>query len=221
MTLILAATNRREIVVGADTLVYEGSREIYRTYQTPKLRRVAEHWVVGFTGLGNVAKIVWDFVEASGNTFNPDIRIGVMECIRVMGEAYNEYRLNQDAKALLAGFSGNKPMIYTWEVARPSPSGGNLPPWGAIGCGSDLALYFARNCEPLDRLTAQQLTALVYFSISEVAKSDLRVAKPIDIAVVRPEGIEIKEREFLSRTLEGPSERLAGLVAQNIRQLGP
>ena len=38
MSLILAVTNGNEIVIGADSLAYEGSSEIYRTYEIPKLR---------------------------------------------------------------------------------------------------------------------------------------------------------------------------------------
>ena len=87
MSLILAVTNGNEIVIGADSLAYEGSSEIYRAYEIPKLRLVNNgSWVVAFTGMGQAARTVWDYLDAKGQTFNSDIRVGVLECIKCMGE---------------------------------------------------------------------------------------------------------------------------------------
>lgn len=216
MSLILAATNGSEIVVGADSLVYEGSGEIYRTYEAPKLRLInGRHWIIAFTGLGNVAKVVWDYFDAKSQTFNPDIRIGVMDCISEMGKVYQQHRLKMDTRAMLAGFSRNAPMIYSWSVNEPSPTGGSLPPWNAIGCGSDVALHLLRISQPLDQLNTEQLVSLVHFSVSEIAKSDVRVGKPIDIGVITPEEATLKTRESL-RVFEEKSERLARVLRENL-----
>jgi 20S proteasome alpha/beta subunit len=216
MTLILGATNGRQIIVGADTLVYEGSGEVYRTYQTPKLRVVnGGKWIIGFTGLAGVAHIVWDYLEAKGQTFDPDIRIGALQCIDEMGKIYTQHHLEPNARAMLAGFLGDRPHIYTWNLAKPIPSGGELPPWGAIGCGSDVALHYVRNCHPMENLDVENLSALVYFSISEIANSDIRVGKPIDIGVVRKDGAAIEPRESILR-LEPMSERLSSLIRKEI-----
>lgn len=68
MTLILAATNGQEIIVGADTLVYEGAgigENAYRTYNVPKLRTVNDNrWIVAFSHLGQAAANLWDYLEA-------------------------------------------------------------------------------------------------------------------------------------------------------------
>ncbi len=216
MTLIVAVTNGREIVVGADTLVYEGSGEVYRTYETPKLRVVnGGRWIIGFTGLGQVAKIVWDYMEAKGQTFSTDIRVGVLECVKCIGEIYKEYRLDPNATTLLAGFCGSQPHIYSWGIGQPAPRGGDIPPWEAIGCGCDVALHYVRNCRPMEDFDIEKLSALVHFSISEIANSDVRVGKPIDIGVVKEDGALIEPRESI-RQFELISDRLSALIRNEI-----
>ena len=216
MTLVVAATNGREIAAGADTRVYEGDESVYRTYDVPKLHVVNQgRWVIAFSGLGSQAKAVWEYLEATAPTFNPDIRIGVMECIERMGDVYQRCRLPHGAKVLLAGFSNEQPRIYQWDMAEPSPQGGESPAWGAIGVGVGVALHFVRNCEPLHALNLEQLSSLVYFSISEVANSDLRVARPIDVGVIRSTGAEIRSRDSLQH-LEEKSVRLARLTRENL-----
>ena len=101
ISLILAVTNGREIVVGADSLAYEGDQTLYRTYPVPKLRIVNGcHWIMAFSGLGQAAWNVWESVEATGLILNSDIRIGAMECIDQMGQAYTRYRVPLGAKVL-------------------------------------------------------------------------------------------------------------------------
>jgi hypothetical protein len=219
MTLVVAATNGKAIVVGADSHVYEGSDDsglgTYRSYERPKLRTVnGNRWIIGFSGLGDVAATVLDHVEATmTDEFSFDIRVGVLDLTRRMGEAYRQFRLPGNADILLAGFSGEQPRIYRWKIQSPNPTGGDAPPWGGIGCGVDVALHFVRSCEPLVELNAEQLAALVYFSISEVASSDLRVKKPIDIAVNTPKGAQIWSRDSVL-----PLEELSGRLTKLIRE---
>jgi 20S proteasome alpha/beta subunit len=132
-----------------------------------------------------------------------------------MGEIYTEHRLDTDATALLAGFWGREPHIYSWRIAQPSPRGGNIPPWEAIGCGSEVALHYVRNCRPIEDFNVEKLSALVYFSISEIANSDVRVGKPIDIGVVKEDGALIEPRESI-RQLELISDRLSALIRNEI-----
>ena len=136
-----------------------------------------------------------------------------LNALNAWGRFYTEYRLNPDAKALLAGFCGRQPHIYSWGVAQPSPKGGDIPPWEAIGCGSDVALHYVRGCGPLVDFDIEKLSVLVYFSISEIAKSDVRVGKPIDIAVINQGGATIKHRDSIQH-LEPVSEHL-GTVIRN------
>src|SRR3989442_504808 len=67
----------------------------------PKLRIVNGcHWIMAFSGLGQAAWNVWESVEATGLILNSDIRIGAMECIDQMGQAYTRYRVPLGAKVL-------------------------------------------------------------------------------------------------------------------------
>jgi len=136
MTLLLAATNGKDIVVGADSFVYEGngSAGTYRSYTAPKLRLINNgQWIVAFTRLGSAARNVWEYIEARGCTFNADIKIGVMECVECMGNALTKFGLEIDANVLLVGFSGPEPRIYNWNMAKPTVEGGSFPPWHALG----------------------------------------------------------------------------------------
>jgi len=45
---------------------------------------------------------------------------------------------------------------------------------------------YVRSCRPIVNFDTEKLSALVYFSISEIAKSDVRVGKPIG-SVIRNE----------------------------------
>jgi hypothetical protein len=160
--------------------------------------------------------MVWDYFDAISQTFNQDIRIGVFECMKQMGEFYRDQRLDlKECRVLLAGFSGDQPKIYSWHIEKIDPDGGDARPWGAIGCGCDVALHFPRNCQPLGELNQEQLSALVYFSISEIAKSDLRVGKPIDLGVVRPSSAAICKRDSLGM-YEEKSERLSRIIRDNL-----
>ena len=162
--------------------------------------------------------MVWDYFDAEKRTVNPDIRIGVFECMKQMGEFYRDNRLTlKDSRALLAGFSGDQHKIYNWSVEHLTPDGGDMRPWSAIGCGADVALHFSRNCQPLEDLNSRQLSILVYFSISEITKSDLRVGKPIDIAIVTPEGAKACDRDSLL-PLEGISEQLGRSIREQIQK---
>src|SRR5260370_42162046 len=58
------------------------------------------HWIMAFSGLGQAAWNVWESVEATGLILNSDIRIGAMECIDEMGQAYTRYRVPLGAKVL-------------------------------------------------------------------------------------------------------------------------
>jgi len=217
MTLVLAVTNIKEIVVGADSLVFSGSEEVYHTHEATKLRLFNEgRWIIGFAGLGDVAANVLDYIEAKGRTFDPDIRTGMFDCTKYMGEIYQEFRLDAKARVLLAGYTGQKPRIYRWNLAQPNPEGGEIPPWQAIGAGADLALHFARNCQPLETLNTEQLISLVYFSVAEIAKSDPRVRKPIDIGVVTPQGARIEVRDSVQQRFEEKSERMARLIRESL-----
>jgi len=172
--------------------------------------------------LANAASIVWDYFEATNQTFNPDIRIGVFECMKRMGEFYRDNRLNlRDCRALLAGFSESRPKIYSWSIEHLNPDGGDMRPWGAIGCGNDFALHFARNCQPLEELSREQLSALAYFSVAEIAKSDNRVEKPIDLGIVTPEKAHIEDRDSVNQRFERVSENLSGLISAQIRKVQP
>jgi hypothetical protein len=94
-----------------------------------------------------------------------------------------------------------------------------MRPWGAIGCGSDLALHFARNCQPLEELSRDQLSALAYFSVAEIARSDNRVEKPIDLGIVTPEAAHIEDRDSVKQRFQGTSEILSGAISVQIRKL--
>jgi 20S proteasome alpha/beta subunit len=95
------------------------------------------------------------------------------------------------------------------------PARPNHPAWEAIGCGSDVALHYVRSCRPIVDFDTEKLSALVYFSISEIAKSDVRVGKPIDIAVVNEGGATIKQRESIQH-LEPVSEHLGSVIRNEI-----
>lgn len=223
MTLILGATNGREIAVGADSFVYEGDGiggNAYRSYSTPKLRLVnGGRWVIGFTRLGGVARNIWDYIEARRQVFDPDIRIGVFECSQFVGNMVQDFHLQADATELVAGFSGTEPRIYTWNITQPNIEGGAVPTYAGIGIGVNIGLYILDACRPFDDFDAQQLTTAVYFGIEEVIRmGEPRVGRPIDVAVISRDGASIQQRESL-RPFELRSENLSGLIRKEILSL--
>jgi hypothetical protein len=220
MTLILAATNGKEIVVGADSHVYEGDGtggNAYRSYSIPKLRIVNDgRWIIAFSNLGGVAASIWDYLEGKGNSFNPDIKIGAMECAELMRKLINDFNLRADANALLAVFSGTEPRMYRWFIPQPDIRGGSVPPYCGLGCGENIGLYILDMCRPFDDFDTKQLISSVYFGISEVVRmGERRVGKPIDIGIVRPDAAEIMNRDLLP-PYEEKSARLAQLLRENV-----
>jgi hypothetical protein len=220
MTLILAATNGKEIVVGADSLVHERAligENAYRGYTAQKLRVINNgRWIVAFTGLGGAATNLFEYLEATDQTFDPNTRIGIMECTRRIGEVVSEFRLTVTATALLAGFSGPEPMIYSWSVTGPDPDGGSSPKSRGIGSGSGLGVFVLDMCQPFEGLSTEQLISAVYFGISEVMRAgEPRIRKPIDIGIVRPDGAEILDRASLV-SYEEKSAHLVRLFRENL-----
>jgi 20S proteasome alpha/beta subunit len=192
MTLIVAATNGKSIVVGADSFVYEGDGTIYRAMTVgPKIRKYGQ-WVIGISGRGSAANVL-DYLEAEGKSTKPDIHIAVMELVSHMGEVYTERRIEMGSSVLLAGFHNDQPYLATWTVNNPSDIRSN-PHWQAIGCGLNIALHFVARANAVE-LSEEQLQTLVYFSIAEVAAYDQRVGKPIDLAVITEDSARILDRE--------------------------
>lgn len=195
MSLIVAAHNGKTIVVAADTYMYEGTGKIYRTGNEVKLRTVNEgRWVVAYSGK-TTPKLVWDYIDAARVTFDQDIRIGIFAVRAKFGEIFKEFRMEPDSQMLLVGFSGDVPYIYKWTIGQSSLTGGDTPPWAAIGCGVDVALHFIWNNQPLEELSADELKRITYFSVAEIARSDNRVGKPIDLAVCEQGKARILRRE--------------------------
>jgi 20S proteasome alpha/beta subunit len=205
MSLIVAATNGKIIAVAADTLAFDGDQNLYRAYHERKIRVVDGRWVAGVTG-DTIPAVAWDYFEANHQSFNPDIRIGMLECTAAMGEVYKKFRLTDKSSNLLAGFSSSGPHIYDWRMSDPAPQ--NATDFTAIGCGIHVARHFMQRCQPMSKLTDDQLVALVYFSVSEVAAYEIRVRKPIDVAIVSPSGAEILEAGKLE-VYEAVSKRFA------------
>lgn len=220
MSLIVGVTNGREIVVGADSKVYEGDEGNCRTYTDTKVRLLNQgKWVTAFTGLGATAKAVWNYLEASGETYDADIKIGALQFVEKFKGIYQKFGLDLRVNVLLAGFSGATPFLYRAVMVKPELQGGDNPPWCAIGCGVDVALHFVTRAQPLDEMNTQELMGLTYFSIAEIAGRDFRVGKPIDIFRVTREGVSRESREFAKR-FDSIEEGFERDLRRRIKSLG-
>jgi hypothetical protein len=122
---------------------------------------------------------------------------------------------------VLGAFDGRTPCMYEWyflekQTILPRRSELDIV---AIGARKHGALYFSHAHHKAD-MNDQQRALLAHFCISEAANQDPRIDRPVDIAVVRPEGARMLAPEELSE-YERASAALSSEIGNLIRGYAP
>jgi 20S proteasome alpha/beta subunit len=206
MTVILALKGSDHAVLASDTLEMRGPSEGMYRQTAHKIQRVNGAWAVGVSGSLDGLQVVRDFGEERIDGLSETL--AVEDLSNRMLDAYKKKGFSNETWFLLVGIKENgRPFIWDWrflseegEVRIEGPREQNS---GAIGACNHGALYFVKEFQR-ETMSVEQNVLLAFHCVAEVAKHDVRVARPIDIAVVRKSGVtryaESQLSEFVQRS---------------------
>jgi 20S proteasome alpha/beta subunit len=186
MTAIVALKGKDHVVMAGDTLNTFGPVEGLYRRTTPKVRIINGDWIIGVADALEGLQIVRDFGEEKLSGL-PD-RNPVDALAERMFEAYKKKGFAAESTFLLGGVDKSRPFIRTWKFKKNQEGilgiEGSLEPDGnhyAIGACHHGAFYFLTQFQRPN--TVEQDAFQVFHCVAEVAKHDVRVDRPIDLAV--------------------------------------
>lgn len=188
MTLILALVGESDAVLAADSETNSNDKAGMYTSSMTKLRLVNDSkWIAGVAH-SPIGFDIQDCIEASGETFNKDIHIGVHQYAKRMRDLYLEHEYTQDTSILIAGNTRNGVAVYGWNLTgakEPAFDGARqIHNPTAVGAHYHGAMYFSSRFHS-PKVTTIQRISLAHFCVSEVCKQDPRVDFPVEIGLVR------------------------------------
>lgn len=199
MTLIVALFNEQEIVIAADTMIYDTSRhKLLEPFH--KIMPVGRH-VFAASGTTTLFDIM-TLLNAEGKHPNFDIDIAAGEYYKWTNEVFQarRYSEKQGGDALLAGFGKDGARVYSWHL--PSQNGLVSNPGRIfLGARENTATFFPIFLHRDSALLGERIQ-LAHFCIALAGRSDPRVGDPhngypIDISVLTKEGLKAYTQEEL------------------------
>lgn len=209
MSLIVGLAGKDEIVVAADTLGFVGDAGGFYGFECRKLHVIQEKWLLGVAG----TSIGWDLFSAMNQQhleLGKGFHKAVWDFSNEMHELYQGQDYEGETFLLLCGIHDGRPLLAEWSF--PRKDGVSFPTlWTAIGAKHHGALYFASSRHSRDMDTELRIL-LAYFCVREAAACDLRVRAPIEVAVVRENGVRCFSEEQLG-DVERRSEEIVAQIA--------
>jgi hypothetical protein len=210
MSFVIALKGMDSTVLAADGLAVREVPGGICKFECSKLRRVNRgRWVIGATGSEGVFGLI-DAINHRRFDFGKDAFLGIESYARELWAMYQCRNLSGAMHFLLAGMDSNFPFIQRWSFDVPKPRrpisliGPSLcdRDQEAIGVSGHGGLYFAVEYHRED-MNTRQMVSLAHFCVSEVAKRELLVGGPVEIAIVNKNGAACL-----------PDSKIAGLTAR-------
>ena len=221
MTLVLGLRGKDHVVVAADRLGHINKGTGDYGYKCAKLRPMTagkRQWIVGMAG-SDMAITLADRVAATGDTL-PGKHAGV-ELAQVYAE---ELRVAAQASGcdepmwfLFAGVDSRGSFIYhlSFDGQNWRGPGEHTGDQLAIGASCHGALYFASEHHSPEMSQAQRLL-LAHFCIAEAAKHDIRIERPVDMAIAG-DGDALFVTESDVPAIPDRSKAIAGAIGELLR----
>jgi 20S proteasome alpha/beta subunit len=194
MTLVVALFNENEIVLAADTMIYD-----YASHKSlkpiHKIMQVGNHlFASSGTGAGyDIAR----HLDALGFSPNADIDVASQEYFHETNVKYRDrkYGAEQTSSVLFAGFGKKGPQVFYWPLPSHTALTANPQGYVSIGVKENASLSFPRLYH-YDSMTTEQRVRLAHFTITKAGESDPRVGNPregypVDIAVLNRDGVRM------------------------------
>ena len=218
MTLVVALRGPDHIVVAADRLAHiRDDAGMYR-HKCAKLRTINKgRWVVGMSG-AEAGLGLLDVLEARPpQSFEGHPEESMHVYVDAMWREYEKRHFDEDMFFVVAGVQGECPFMCEWAFREPA----GLPrsPWGpttiyadrcALGACRHGALYFTSEHHNAE-MTVGQRVALAHFAISEAAKHDDRVERPVDVAIADKDGVVLLAERDIPEIVEESRTRSAAI----------
>lgn len=227
MSLVIALKGTDSVVLAADTLAVSEDPAGMSKFKCSKLRAVNNvRWVVGFAGWGDAPGLI-EVVNRRGFDFGQDAFMGIATYAHELWTEYQRRHFSGVMDFLLAGMDSSVPFIQRWsfDVPRRGRPMSLIGPsfcdrdHEAIGVCGHGGLYFAAEYHRED-MDTRQMVSLAHFCVSEVAKQELLVGGPVDMAIVNRNGaICLPESRFPG--LRQRSESIVALMRSAFSAAGP
>jgi hypothetical protein len=221
MSLAHALVGSSTIVMAADT--YATSRDPLGMYgyRFSKLVLVNENrWVLGIAG-SDSSRSIADELQRKAFAFDGQIDDAVLRYSKEMWSIRTDRGYRGDCWLLLAAFDGDTPCLYGWhfldQPAQHSEFSKRLAvPISAIGARLHGAMYFSHAYHRSD-MSDEELAVMAHFCVTEASNHDPRIDRPVDVALVRPEGARLlTAQEILA--LEQASSTLSSQIGDLLKQ---
>ena len=194
MTFVIALFNSHEIVVAADTLIYDTTHH-KATKPYHKIMSIGPHL---FAASGTSAAFdIRDYMDGLGFTCTGDISVDALNYYRKMNEVYQENRYGKDqtSSVLLAGFHEGQSQVYSWNLPSHVAPASNRTGYAFIGARENTATFFPIFLHRDDMKTGDRIQ-LAHFCATRVGESDPRVGDPrqgfpVDVAVLQNGGMKL------------------------------
>ncbi|HEV3041728.1 MAG TPA: hypothetical protein VHA33_28440 [Candidatus Angelobacter sp.] len=210
MSLVVALAGEKEIVIAADTLLMMGDSEGYYKQKQPFPKIFKQNsdslFVVGITGHSAARYYLTSEKVLDVASFSETVE-NYKHCID------DNYALNNcHAEFTFAGFEGNEPRIYFCKcydgLATLEPKDLGRSVSGISGHG---AMYFVHRYHNR-KMRLEELQILACFAVREAVDFEIRLGRPLELAVVRPaqQPHFLQEKEIAD--LEKQCERINGQI---------
>ena len=218
MSLAVALVGRSEIVVASDTLQILGDEGGYYRTECKKIRRVNQgRWALAVAGT-NVGNDLLDRMEDDKYQFKDSFRLASYDFADHMKQLYIQGGYTGASFLLMCGVECGRPLMAEWSF--PWQNGLAFPVAVAtVGAKMHGALHYAHAYHS-PQMDTQQLILLAYFCVSQAARQDIRVGKPIDIAVVREGDVECFSGKSLA-DVEKRCDTIEGQLREAFLKPGP
>lgn len=211
MTVVLALKGEDNVVVAADSMVHFGDDNGRYLESRCKLRTINGSWVIGVSHSSSGLEAVDDLGPGKLPNLNSFDRLAVQQIASKLLERHNAKNFSEEAWFVLAGVGEFGAFIHTFAFKPTKETGVYLegpqecPNQVALGASRHGALYFAYEFHR-STMTIPQRILTAFHSVAEIAKHDLRVARPINVAVVTKGQVCHYSEDDLVRFVERSSD---------------
>jgi 20S proteasome alpha/beta subunit len=218
MSLALGLVGESSVVLAADSYGY--LRNAGGTYGEcySKILLVNDgKWALATAGSGS-AKSISEELERKEYKFFGQVDEAIVKYSKELWNIRQDRHITGDWLFLLGMFDGGSPHIYSWSFINGVPIFALRQPVRihVIGAREHGALYFAhQNYAP--EISDKERIFLAHFCVSEVSKHDIRVEKPVDVAIVKQDVARMLDQQEI-HSLEESSTALSADISRSIKE---
>jgi len=195
MTVILAIKGVHHVAIFADSLGHSNDADGMYRHSFRKLRTINGKWVIGVSHSQLGLEVVNDLGSDPLNGLHSIDRFAAAEIASRLLSLYQAKGFHDEVRFVLGGVGAFGPFIHEWWL-KPNDDKSGVTLEGpyeqsrhaVLGASRHGALYFLHGFNRLS-MSIPQHVLLGFHCVAEVAKHDVRVDRPVDVAVATESGV--------------------------------